>query len=122
MEYTRGEWEVEDRKNFDGVKYVGIEQLDTSTFPYIINMIAPPFVLGRAGAVVTADPLDSDKAIANAHLIAAAPELCEACLDGWEMLAYWIVNFEDADHMELCNHTREKIATIKQALAKAEGK
>lgn len=52
----------------------------------------------------------------------ATDDMYEALLDTWEVLAYWLVNFEDEDHKALCDSTREKIEGAKQALAKADSR
>lgn len=85
----------------------------------VTNIITPERLLARVqwGASV-----EVEEQKANANLIVASPLMYEALYDAWEMLSYWVANFEDDEHKVLCAETRNKVEVIRQALTKAEGK
>ena len=69
---TRGPWTVERRG--EGFCWPIAEGIPLDRFPLAISIPSPPFAFGELGALVCG-PL----AEANARLIAAAPDLLEAC-------------------------------------------
>ena len=62
MNYTKGEWKAKDKSYFQG------------EMPFIVSPTYSSYVIAR---------VDNE---ANAHLIAAAPELYEACNKMWSYL------------------------------------
>lgn len=82
-------------------------------------------VVGRSRDICAMDggPSDDMETLANARLIAAAPELLEACKAGLAMLEtarrYFPESARNSDTFSLLNVTAN---TIKPAIAKAEGR
>jgi hypothetical protein len=75
MKHTPGPWEV--RNKSDGTSYFGqVQKLIDDGEGIAINMPAPPFALGRCGALVTTS-VPQEEYEANARLIAATPIMYE---------------------------------------------
>lgn len=88
------------------------------------NTIEEPTGLPIAG--VNTEWFDEGEWQANAHLIAAAPDLLQAC-DATLALAEWIASFDGEpthrrpSESELTRRTIELIAPLTEAIAKARG-
>ena len=107
MEHTKGPWESEGTLIFG--TSVGGCQMEESTF-----LVAQARgwghlqYLGEAKAVAEQE--------ANAHLIAAAPDLLEACNDAMEALDFCTTSIYKEDKR------KQAIVKLMKALAKAEAK
>jgi hypothetical protein len=77
--YTRGPWRVEMDWEDESKPYVNQED---DHIPFMnINTNNPPYSGGEVAAIWVEDPKNIDVEFANAVLIAAAPDLLEACED-----------------------------------------
>ena len=94
--YTSGPWWVYD----NGYRYPGIESMDTSI---VIHGMEPESERGIGGK-------DKEQSIANARLIAAAPDLLEAC----QLIV-------DADEYQSVVIATEAIKAAKVAIEQAIG-
>lgn len=95
-EYTRGPWELDE--SLRGNSYTAISGEDWIELATVVTRM-------QSGTE------DSPEGLANARLIAAAPELLEAL----ELAR---------DHLEVCNHEGEEdeaLAQINAAITKAKG-
>jgi hypothetical protein len=112
LKCTPGPWEARGRVNAPTADC--LRGLPDDEWGFVIWMPRPPFVFGRVGAVVATAVKPSVETEANAHLIAAAPELYEALL---------LARSEIEKHNWEYGHvTRtEQMAVIDAALAKARG-
>jgi len=97
MNYTKGEWNVT-RNNLSKV-----------TLPSKLTVRSNT---GCPIAILT----DSERSIADAHLIAAAPDLYEAC-KGLEK----VFELTKANSQWRSSYADQKVEAMEQALAKAEG-
>jgi len=74
--FTKGPWKFNDRRG-SPLGAFGYEDLSEEKWPFLITMPCPPFAFGKAGAVLPIGQSEQEQE-ANAHLIAAAPEMYEA--------------------------------------------
>lgn len=114
--FTKGQWKVVDRR-VDSLEVFGQEGIPKDAWPFEIIMPCPPFALGMSGALIPKGQ-DEEAANANAHLIAAAPDMYEA-LGGMFLLAEAMLS--DTKELRLYGNDRERISAAKTALAKARG-
>jgi hypothetical protein len=107
--FTKGEWKVEQ----GNTSYLGLESfLKSRPNAFVINIKASAFALGRCGAIVLPSLLDDEESEANAHLMAASPDLY-AALDS-AMVLLEAMNAR-------CTGDTAFILRCRAALAKARG-
>ncbi len=99
-----------------------LEPLGKQEWGFSIQMPYPPFALGSTGAVVcTANMPNRSEAEANARLIAAAPELLEACRAVLAFLDKLENGNDGLAHLRAAVHAPLR-AKLQPAIAKAEGR
>ena len=122
MSHTPGPWKVE-KRGADGIGYPITEPVSVGAFPWLVNVPAPPFALGAVGALVC-----YENGEANARLMAAAPDLLEACAKAEAGISDWRLGAQHKDHDDYRHMTaaepylRSVLDSLHAAIRKAEGR
>jgi hypothetical protein len=108
VQHTPGPWRVNltHPKRYSDVRYTHVVETAYNRSPYFPAQISP----SNGG----------EEALANAHLIASAPELLAAC----KAIHKWIINrpFHAICQFEEAGDIACPINTLLEAIAKAEGR
>ena len=113
--YTAGPWEIAPRKARYRVTGEGAEALKACGLPVDIDMVS----IGTSTGQVAAIPMDESN-MANAYLIAAAPELLEAAETALDVLENALDDI--VDHSKASPSLAKKRADAKRKLRMAIAK
>ena len=114
MNWTPGPWECAPK---DGMVKSTVSANLSADWGYVIWMPEPPFAMGATGAAICTANRDAEESEANAHLIAAAPELYAALRE----LRAWYGPGTAESNGAKCDTFWEAREQVDAALAKARG-